>query len=104
MKSSSVDATKEQLSEDFNAVMADVEALLKATANQSGEKLAKVRDKAEESLRVMKARMVESQAALLVKTQAAGKTVDDYIHENPWKGVSVAAGIALVIGLLVGRR
>jgi len=96
--------TKEQLIADFKTVVADAEALLKATANQGGDELAEVRAKAEESLRVVKARMTESQAALLVKTKEAAKATDAYVHEYPWKAVGVAAGIGLVIGLLSGRR
>ncbi|MGA7949503.1 MAG: DUF883 family protein, partial [Thiobacillaceae bacterium] len=77
---------------------------LKATANQGGEKLAEVRAKAEESLRVVKARMADAQAALLARTREAAKATDAYVHENPWRAVGVAAGVGLVIGLLIGRR
>jgi len=98
------EVTKEQLIADFKVVVADAEALLKATANQGGEKLAEVRAKAEESLRVVKDRMAEAQAALVIKTKAAAKATDAYVHENPWKAVGVAAGVGLVIGLLIGRR
>lgn len=89
---------------DFKVVVADAEALLKATANQGGEKLAEVRAKAEESLRIAKARMADAQDALLAKTREAAKATDVYVHENPWKAVGVAAGVGLVIGLLIGRR
>lgn len=100
--------TMEKLSDeviaDFKEVVADAEALLKATANQGGEQLAEVRAKAEESLRVVKARMAEAEAELLAKTKAAAKATDAYIHENPWRAIGVAAGIGFVIGLLIGRR
>jgi ElaB/YqjD/DUF883 family membrane-anchored ribosome-binding protein len=89
---------------DFKVVVADTEALLKATANQGGEKLAEVRAKAEESLKVVKARMAEAQTALLVKTKTAARATDAYVHENPWQAAGVAAGVGLVIGLLIGRR
>lgn len=89
---------------DFKVVVADAEALLKATANQGGDKLAEVRAKAEESLRIAKARMADAQEALLAKTREAAKATDVYVHENPWKAVGVAAGVGLVIGLLIGRR
>lgn len=89
---------------DFKVVVTDTEALLKATANQGGEKLAEVRAKAEESLRVVNARMAEAQAALLVKTKAAAKATDTYVHENPWQAAGIAASAGLLIGLLIGRR
>ena len=104
MEHLSDEVTSEQLIADFMVVVADAEALLKATANQGGEKLAEVRAKAEESLRVVKARMAEALAALLARTKAAAKATDAYVHENPWKAVGVAAGVGLVIGLLIGRR
>lgn len=104
MKKLSDEVTKEQLIDDFKVVVADAEALLKATANQGGEKLAEVRTKAEESLRVVKARMAEAEAALLAKTKEAVKATDAYVHENPWEAVGVAAAVGLVIGLLIGRR
>ncbi|OIQ83506.1 hypothetical protein GALL_347000 [mine drainage metagenome] len=98
------DVTKEQLIADFKVVVADAEALIKATANQGGEALAKVRAQAEESLAVAKEKMADAQAALVEKTRAAAHATDDYVHENPWKAVGVAAGVGLVIGLLIGRR
>lgn len=96
--------TNDQLMADFKVVVADAEALLKATANQSGEKLAEVRAKAAKSLMAVKASMVEAQAAMLAKTRAAAKATDTYVHDNPWQAVGIAAGTGLVIGWLIGRR
>jgi ElaB/YqjD/DUF883 family membrane-anchored ribosome-binding protein len=48
--------------------------------------------------------MADAREALLVKTKAAAKVTDAYVHENPWKAIGVAAGVGLVIGLLIGRR
>lgn len=104
MNAISNEVSKEQLIADFNVVVADAEALLKATANQGGEKLAEVRAKAEESLRVVKARMLDAQDVLVEKTRAAAKATDVYVHENPWNAVGVAAGVGVLIGFLMGRR
>lgn len=104
MEKSLGEVSKEQLITDFKVVVADAEALLKATASQGGEKMAEVRAKAEESLRVAKDKMAEAQAALLVKTKEAARATDVYVHENPWRAIGAAAGVGLVIGLLIGRR
>lgn len=98
------DVTKEQLIADFKVVIADAEALLKATASQGGEALAGLRAKTEESLAVAKEKMADAQEALIQKTKAAAIATDDYVHEKPWQAVGIAAGIGLVIGLLIGRR
>lgn len=104
MKKLSTNATSEQLLADFNVVVADAEALLMATANQGGEKMAEVRAKAEESLRVVKTRMLEAQADVLVRTRAAAKATDVYVHENPWNAVGTAAAVGLLLGFLIGRH
>ncbi|MGZ8262287.1 MAG: DUF883 family protein [Methylotenera sp.] len=98
------DVTKEQLISDFKVVVADAEALLKATANQGGEAFATLRTKAEESLAVAKAKMADAQDTLVEKSRAAARVTDDYVHDNPWQAIGVAAGIGLVVGLLIGRR
>lgn len=98
------EVTKDQLIADFNVVVADAEALLKATANQGGEKLAEVRARTEESLRAVKTRLAEAQDALLAKTKEAARVTDEYVHEKPWNAIGVAAGLGLLIGFLMGRR
>jgi ElaB/YqjD/DUF883 family membrane-anchored ribosome-binding protein len=98
------DVTKEQLIADFKTVMSDAEALIKATANQGGEALASVRAKAEASLARAKAQMADAEAALLVRAKAAAKATDVYVHENPWKAIGISAGLALLVGFIMGRR
>jgi ElaB/YqjD/DUF883 family membrane-anchored ribosome-binding protein len=98
------DVAKEQLIADFKIVVADAEALVKATAGQGGEALAKVRAKAEESLVSAKLKIAAAEAALLVRAKSAAKATDVYVHEKPWQAASVAAGIGLLVGFLLNRR
>ena len=98
------DVTKQQLINDFKVVVADAEALLKATAGQGGEAVAALRAKTEASLAEAKAKMADAQAALLVRTKAAARATDEYVHTHPWQSIGAAAGVGVVIGLLIGRR
>ena len=100
----SSDVTKEQLIADFKVVVADAEALIKASANQGGEALASVRAKAQESLTAVKAKMADAQAALVIRSKAAVKATDVYVHENPWQAVGIAASVGILIGFIMGRR
>ncbi|MDP1766662.1 MAG: DUF883 family protein [Methylotenera sp.] len=95
---------KDHLINEFKVVVADAEALLKATANTGGEKLAEVRARAEESLSIAKARMLDAQAEVLARSKAAAKATDEYVHENPWRSIGLAASVGVVVGLLIGRR
>jgi len=99
-----VDVSKDQLVRDFKILVADAEALLKATAGQSGEAVAAVRAKVGESLAVAKVKMTEVEQLALAKAKAAATATDAYVHDHPWHAVGVAAGVGLVIGLLIGRR
>lgn len=94
----------EKLMEDLRAVVGDAEELLKATASQTGERIAAVRAKAEESLKAAKAGLAEAQAAVVAKTREAALAADEYVRANPWESVGVAAAVGLVIGMLIARR
>ena len=98
------DVTKEQLIHDFKVVVADAEALLKATAGQGGEAMAEARARVGESLAAAKAKLTEAEAALIARTKAAAKATDEYVHGHPWQAIGVAASVGVVIGLLIGRR
>lgn len=96
--------SKEKLVEDLKVVVADAEELLKATANQTGERIEAARARAEESLRAAKVRLAEAKASVVEKVKIAAKTTDDYVHENPWQAVGIAAAFGLVLGALISRR
>lgn len=96
--------TKENLMEDLRTVVADAEELLKATASQTGERVAAARARAEASLKTAKAGLAEAQTAILARTKAAAKVTDDYVRANPWTAVGIGTAAGLVLGLLIARR
>lgn len=100
----SADVTKEQLIHDFKVVVADAEALLKATAGQGGEAMTAMRSKVEASLATAKAKMTDAEVALVAKAKVAAKATDEYVHGHPWQAIGIAASVGVVVGLLIGRR
>jgi ElaB/YqjD/DUF883 family membrane-anchored ribosome-binding protein len=94
----------DQLFENLRAVVRDAEALLRATSAQTGEKLQEVRARAEESLRAAKVRMGDLEDDAVRRAREAAGEAEAYVRENPWQSLGVAAGIGLLIGLLVSRR
>lgn len=97
-------ANKEKLVSDLKLVVADAEDILRATAGAAGDKVAEMRQKIEVSLRDAKERLADVEAAVVDKAKAAAVATDDFVHEQPWKAVGVAAAIGLAIGVLIGRR
>lgn len=98
------DAAKEKFVSDVKVLVADTEELLRATASQAGEKAAVARERIQATLATTKAKLIDAERALLDKTKQAAKATDEYVHDNPWQAVGVAAGIGFLLGLLIGRR
>jgi ElaB/YqjD/DUF883 family membrane-anchored ribosome-binding protein len=93
-----------KLLNDMRLVIADAEELLRATAGQTGEKLAELRAKTQDHLAEAKVKLAEVEDIVLAKAQEAGKVADTYVRENPWNAVGIAAGAGFILGLLIGRR
>lgn len=98
------DVTREKLIADFKVVLADAEELLKATAAQTGDKAAELREKVTEHLKRAKFRLQEEQEKMVTRTKEVAGATDDYVHDHPWHAVGVAAGVGLLLGLLIARR
>jgi len=96
--------TKGKLMEDLRAVVADAEELLKATTDQTGERIAAARLKAEESLKAAKTRLNEQDAAVRAKTKEVATCTEDYVRDNPWKAMGIAAAAGFVLRILLTRR
>lgn len=100
---SSVDS-QEQLVSDIKSVISEAEEMLGATADQTGEKIANLRARIQARLRDARLRLVDAEALLVTKTKAAARATDEYVHESPWTAVGIAAGVGLLVGLIIGRR
>jgi ElaB/YqjD/DUF883 family membrane-anchored ribosome-binding protein len=96
--------SQEKLVTDIKAVIADAEEILKATADQTGEKIANLRVRIQDRLLGARIRLDAAEAALVDKTRAAARAADDYVHESPWQAVGIGAGVGFLLGLLLGRR
>ncbi|MCX7179776.1 MAG: DUF883 family protein [Proteobacteria bacterium] len=96
--------SKEKLIADFKVVVADTEELLRSTAGQAGDKIAELRVKAQDHLATAKVKLADAEAAIVDKAKQAGRVADDYVHDNPWGAVGIAAGVGFLVGLLIGRR
>ena len=97
-------ANKDKLVSDLRVVISDTEELLRATAGAAGEKVGDLRERLSLRLRDAKERLVDLEAAVVEKTKAAARATDDFVHEEPWKAVGVAAAVGLALGVLIGRR
>jgi ElaB/YqjD/DUF883 family membrane-anchored ribosome-binding protein len=94
----------DKLIEDLRAVMVDTEDLLKATADLAGERIEKLRARAEESLRNARTRVRAASQDVQAAAHDGMQKVDSQVRANPWTAVGIAAAIGFVVGILLGRK
>lgn len=103
-KGNAMERASDKLMQDLRAVMVDAEELLKATAGQTGERIEKVRARAEQSVSKARQRMQAAGQDLQAAAESAAREVNDRVQENPWTAIGVAAGVGLVLGIMLGRK
>ena len=86
-----------KLAEELRSLVSDAEALLRATTGADG---AEIDERAEATLRELRGRL----NALEELLTARARDVDTYVRTNPWQAVAVVGGVALLLGLMMGRR
>src|SRR5438270_9787525 len=92
---------KERLVNDLRTLVSDAEELLRATASQAGEKITVARQKIEQSLTEGKKALGDAEEILVKKSKECAEIADDYVRENPWSAVGIAAAVGLALGLLI---
>ena len=86
-----------KLTEELRALVNDAEALLRAS---TGTAAAEVQEHTEAALQELRTRF----AGLEQQVTARARDVDRYVRDNPWQAVAVAGGVALLLGLIIGRK
>jgi len=96
--------SRDKLVQDLKIVISDAEELLRATASTAGEKVVAAREKVQESLQRAKVKLAEVEDVIIDSGKQAARATDEYVRDNPWQSVGIAAGVGLLVGLLLARR
>jgi ElaB/YqjD/DUF883 family membrane-anchored ribosome-binding protein len=104
MTAARFERSRDALVKDFSDVLVEAETLLKQAAKESGEKATDLRSQVETKLRAAKLKLQELQDEALDQAKVAARVTDDYVHDNPWQAIGVAAAIGMLVGLVIGRR
>ena len=95
---------KDKLISELRTVISDAEEMLRMTADEAGDGAASLRGRIKDRMNQAKDDLVRLQEAAMARAQEAGDAADEFVHENPWKSIGIAAGVGLVVGMLVSRR
>ena len=95
---------RERLVDEMSAVISDAEEMLKRAATETGDKARDLRSQVETNLLRAKLKLQEYEGEALDHAKAAARFTDDYVHDNPWRSIGIAAAVGLLVGLLMNRR
>ena len=89
---------------DVRNQLAEAEFMLGQVGKETGEKASNLLSQVESKLRSATDTVRGLQEDALDRAKAAGRVADDYVSDNPWQVVGVAAALGFLVGALVGRR
>jgi ElaB/YqjD/DUF883 family membrane-anchored ribosome-binding protein len=91
-------------SAEWKNLVADVEDLVKKVARVDDEEIAEIRARVEDTLAKAKGTASAGLAAVRDRAEEMTDATDEYVRENPWTVVGIAAAVGIVIGFLAARR
>lgn len=89
---------------DMKTLVKDAQELFLEAAQVSGDKAEELRAKGLVLLDSAMEKAQELQAIAVEKGKVAAHATDEFVHEHPWKAVGIAAGVGLLLGLLISRK
>ena len=91
---------KHTASNDLGTLAEDARALMAATADVAGEKVAEARKRLHSALESAK----EIATNVRDKAVAGAKATDEAVRENPYTAIGIALGAGMLLGVLIARR
>jgi ElaB/YqjD/DUF883 family membrane-anchored ribosome-binding protein len=102
MKNRSTPAqTPKELLNDLHALVADAEKMIgDSVSEHTADAVNGLRDRFETA----QERLSELYDGARTKVAAGAKYTDETIRANPYQSIAIAAGVGLLVGVLLGRR
>lgn len=97
-------AARERLTHSLQQMVDEADHLLKNAQRTGSEQFNAARDKFEVQLRHAKEELRRLEDAAVYNAKRAARATDHAVHEHPYAAMSVAAGVGLLIGMLITRR
>jgi len=93
--------TPKELLNDLRSLVTDTEAMVSDTVTEhTADAVSALRNRFEAA----QERLNTLYAGAKKQAVAGAKYTDETIRENPYQSLAVAAGVGLVVGILLGRR
>lgn len=95
---------RERISQSLKNMVDEAEQLLKNAQRTGHDQLSIARDKLETQLRAAKAEVSGLEENALRQVRLAAHATDQAVHAHPYASMGLAAGVGVLLGLLIARR
>ena len=93
--------TPKELFTEMQSLVAEAQAMMaESVSEHTADAVSALRSRFEDA----QERFSEVYAGARKKVVAGAKCTDEAIRENPYQSIAIAAGVGLVVGILLGRR
>ncbi len=94
----------QMVNRDLEKFVKDAQTLFQEAKNLTGDKAVEAQQRGMKLLDTSLARMPEARSSAMLSGKEMVASADHYVKENPWRTVTAAAGIGLLLGVILGRR
>ena len=101
MKNNKQTATPKELLSELHALAAEAEKMISDSAGQASDDIV---GNLQSRYEAMQERISGLYDGAKKKVVAGAKYTDETIRENPYQSMAVAAGLGILVGVLIGRR
>jgi ElaB/YqjD/DUF883 family membrane-anchored ribosome-binding protein len=92
------------LMNDFGALLTEVETLLQRANSATGAPAEALQTEVENKLLAAKQRLLDLEGTTADAAKAVKQATEDYVHQNPWQSIGIAAAVGFLAGVVLTRR
>lgn len=104
MPSKNLDAKREELTNEIRDILKNAEELFNETSDSSTKEYKELRAKLAKQFDNVKDRFATLKDDSIESAKTVAKQTDTLVHDNPYKAITVAGVVGLLLGVLVARR
>lgn len=99
-----IESQETNADEDVQLLSDTLEEVLAYSGDKADQKYVELKNRAEAALEEVKKRISHASDNYYYRARQAVYRADEYVQENPWRGLGIGASVGLVVGLLLARR
>ncbi|MFZ6655386.1 DUF883 family protein [Undibacterium sp. TJN19] len=99
-----LESNLQAVNNDVKVLLKDAQALLASAASLTGDKAEEARNRGMRLLEAALSKAQDAQTSAIAAGKQMATSADDYVKENPWRAISVAATAGVLVGMLCSRK